>query len=175
MAAALCLGALPAYSFTVDGRVSSDDNCTVSYDLTWYVWDKWNGAGGNQKVYGGKLRIGRDGPAGDMYMLVEVPTSIVDNVYGDPADASGSGWTHGHSFDDLKYSDSFEFQTIYGDKFIEVDYLNSQTNQAGITNNGYGTLLDAATSLEYNLAQGYGDTQNSPDPINGSPPSDWIQ
>ena len=32
-----------------------------------------------------------------------------------------------------------------------------------------------ATSLEYNLSQGYGDLSNSPDPIAGNPPSDWIQ
>ena len=109
-------------------------------------------------------------------MLLEVPTSIVDNVYGAAAGTSGSGWNYGHPFSDLKYSDAFEFQiaTECGSSFIEVDYTNS-SGEASIRNSGGGTLKDVATSLEYNLSQGYGNLTNSPDPIAGSPPSDWIQ
>ena len=175
--AALLFSAESALAFTVDGRVGSDDNYTVAYDLDFYVWNTDNGNGGNQRVEGGKLRIGRDGPAGDMYMMVEVPTSIVDNVYGAAAATPGSGWTQSQPFNNLRYSDSFEFKvnTIYGEKVIDVDYINGQTLQAGIKRNDYGVLIDVATSLEYNLAQGYGDTTNSPDPIAGNPPSGWIQ
>lgn len=176
-AAALVLSAAPAFAFTVDGKVSADDNYTTSYDLDFYVWNTNNGAGGNQRVQGGKLRVGRDGPSGDMYMMVEIPTSIVDNVYGDAADTAGSGWTQGHPFNDLRYSDQFEFaiKSDCSDKVMQVDYLNSQTNQANITRNDSGYLLDAASSLEYNLANGYGDAQSSPDPIAGTPPAGWIQ
>ena len=119
----VCLIAGPVSAFNVDGRVTSDDNYTTVYNMDFYVYNTWNGYGGNQRIEGGKLRIGRDGNSGDIYMLLEVPTSIVDNVYGSPANASGSGWYYGHSFNDLKYSDAFEFQvdTGCGGTFIEVD------------------------------------------------------
>lgn len=172
----LWVGAAPATAFTVDGRLSDDDNYTTVYDMDFYVYNTWNGYGGNQLIQGGKLRIGRDGDAGDIYMLLEVPISIVDNVYGSAAQTSGSGWWYGHSYSDLRKSDSFEFKiaTESGTKFIEVDYINN-SGQAAIINSGHGTLKDVATSLEYNLAQGYGNSSNSPDPITGTPAADWIQ
>ncbi len=172
----LCLVAGPVSAFNVDGRVTSDDNYTTVYNMDFYVYNTWNGYGGNQRIEGGKLRIGRDGNSGDIYMLLEVPTSITDNVYGAAANTSGSGWNYGHPFSDLKYSDSFEFQidTGCGGTFIEVDYANS-SGQSSIRNSGGGTLTDVATSLEYNLSRGYGDLTNSPDPITGSPAGDWIQ
>lgn len=172
----LCVGAAPAVAFNVDGRLTSDDNYTTVYNMDFYVYNTWNGYGGNQRIEGGKLSIGRDGASGDIYMLLEVPTSIVDNVYGSAAQTNGSGWNYGHPFSDLKYSDSFEFQigTNCGSSFIDVDYINSN-GQASISSSGGGMLKDVATSLEYNLSQGYGDLSNSPDPIAGSPPSDWIQ
>lgn len=176
-AAVLMMSAVSASAFTVDGRVSSDDNYTNNYDLDFYVWNTDFGNGGNQRVEGGKLRIGRDGANGNMYMMVEVPTTIIDNVYGTAAQTAGSGWDQNQPFNNLRYSDSFEFKvnTIYGQKVVDVDYLNSQTNEAGVFRNDSGVLLDVATSLEYNLAQGYGNSTTSPDPIAGAPPSDWIQ
>lgn len=169
----LGLGAVPASAFTVDGVVSSDDNYTTVYAMDFYVYNTWNGYGGNQRVEGGKLSIGRDGTNGDIFMLLEVPTTIVDNVYGNAANSS-TGWWYGHSYYDLKASDSFEFKvdTECGDSFIEVDYINS-SGQASIRNSG-GVLEDVATSLEYNLANGYGNSSNSPDP-NSNPPSGWVQ
>lgn len=170
------LGASSSYAFTVDGRVSSDDSYSVSYDLTYYVWNTQSG--GNKIVSGGHLRLGRDGDAGDIYLMLELPTSLVDNVYGAPAYDSDSGWTqkNAHSFKDLHRSDAFEFTvaTTSGDKFIKVDYLNADTLSAEFESTGFGTAISAATSLQYNLSQGYGDTQNSPDPYNSTPPSDWL-
>lgn len=176
VAAALVLSASPAVAFTVDGKLSTDDNYTATYNLDFYVWNTQSG--GNQLVDGGKLRVGRDGDAGDIFLMVEVPVALVDNVYGEAAGHPDSGWTQpiGHPFKALSHSDAFEFvvSTTYGDKFLKVDYLDKHTNEARVAYSGYGTLLEVSTSLEYNLSQGYGDTTNSPDPF-ANPPSGWIQ
>jgi len=176
-AALLCVSAVSAQAFTVDGRLSDDDNYSAVYDLDFFVSTDCGPSYNSQTVSGGKLHIGRDGSDGDVYLLVEIPTSIVDNVYGDAADDSGSGWDDGHSFYDLKRSDGFSFSvnTKYGWKWLDVDYADWEGEPEIDSDGGHSTLKDVATSLEYNLSQGYGDTSNSPDPINGSPPSDWIQ
>ena len=177
IAAALVLSAGSAMAFTVDGRVSGDDNYTVSYDLTFYVWN--TNSGGDQIVEGGSLRLGRDGANGDIFMLLELPTSIVDNVYGDPSEDPNSGWAgkHYHTYTHIVQSDAFEFEvaTTSGDQFIKIDYLNGDTQSARIESDVSGTVVSAASSIQYNLSKGYGDTINSLDPYSGSPPADWLK
>lgn len=113
-----------------------------------------------------------------IYAALSAPTDFVDNVYGAPADLDGSGWQKGnsskkgkkkksgHSFKDLLNSDDFEFElnTINGTKTVNFDYLeedNSGGYSASIEDNPGGIILDLATSLEYNLKHGCGDTENS--------------
>ena len=113
-----------------------------------------------------------------IYAALSAPTNFVDNVYGAPADLPGSGWQKGnsnsdskkkkknksgHTFKDLLNSDKlyFDLNTLNGTKEIEFDYLND-SHESEITKGG-SFIQDLATSLEYNLSHGCGDTENSID------------
>ncbi len=52
----------------------------------------------------GKLYFGQD--AGGQYLYIQMPLGYVDNVYGAPANDTGTGWFSGHSFLDLLQGDS---------------------------------------------------------------------
>ena len=126
-----------------------------------------------------------------IYAALSAPTDFVDNVYGAPADVDGSGWhgtatytktdkkgktktktkeIKGHSFDELLGSDKlmFDLNTNDGVKSIEFDYIDNDHTAKIESNDGFGGVIqELATSLEYNLSQGCGDTSNSGDFVNG--------
>lgn len=115
-----------------------------------------------------------------IYAALSAPTNFVDNVYGTRASLPGSGWVgtatytdkkgkiktknlNGHTYDNLLGSDKlvFDLNTISGTQSIEFDYINNN-EQAEIVS-GSNFIQDMATSLEYNLSHGCGDTANSVD------------
>jgi hypothetical protein len=107
-----------------------------------------------------------------IYAALSAPTDFVDNVYGAPSLVDGSGWLKGssgkkreHTFKHLLKSDDLEFElnTINGKKTVNFDYLEKSGSgyAAEIVSDGGGIILDLATSLEYNLSHGCGDTSNS--------------
>ncbi len=126
-----------------------------------------------------------------IYAALSAPTDFVDNLYGAPASVPDSGWVSGssvatsgsgdskkgkkdkkgkgtkggsgHSFKQLVGSDKlfFDLNTINGTEYIEFDYLDDNHNS--VIDSGSSFILDLATSLEYNLSHGCGDTTDSPD------------
>lgn len=122
-----------------------------------------------------------------IYAALSAPTDFVDNLYGAPASVAGSGWVSGasvtstssdskkgkkgkgtkggsgHSFKQLVGSDKlfFDLKTINGNEYVEFDYLDDNHNS--VIDSGSNFILDLATSLEYNLSHGCGDTTDSPD------------
>ena len=169
----------PAGAFSLDGLLTGADNYTASFDLDFLVESKTSDP--NTQVSGGILKIGRDGTDGDIFMFLEVPIAIVDNVFGTAAATAGSGWNPpDHPFSKLESSDAFEFKLDVGgtNKFVKVEYIEDD-GSVQIKNNDGGILVNAATSLQFNLAQpdgtGFGDILNSPDPIAGLPATAWVQ
>lgn len=177
--------AVPANAFTLDGIDTSGDNYTESFDLSFDLDEKKkkgkNGGdgSGDKTVTGGEIRVGRDCATCDVFMLFVVPIEIVDNVYGDAAATEGSGWVkadgspQGHSLGDLLGSDGLEFDlSINGGAVgVSVDYdLDSPGAGSGDGVEGF------ATSLQLNLVNGFGDDENSPDPIlDTDVPEGWVQ
>ena len=174
-ATGLAFAAAPATSFTVDGVLGTGEYAGGdTYGIEFQV--ELDG-GGFQSINGSSLHIARDGAAGDIFMFFDVPTSIVDNVYGLAALTPGSGWDPpDHPFSKLAKSDKFEFVLDVGGVGgkVKVEYIKDN-GLPEIKDNGGGTLIDAATALEFNLASSFGNTTDSPDPIAGTPPAGWIQ
>lgn len=183
-AAALMTASLlaPASSsaFTLDGVLTAGDVYTEVYDLSFALTGGTFPSGFDGS---GKLHIGKDG--NDVFMLVEVPIDVVDNVYGTAANTAGSGWTSigGHTFGELNGSDKFEFRLDMindDDQKVKVDLV--ELNDPGFKKNiggnddGGNALVDYATSTQFNLINGFGDATNSPDPLSATPlPSGWVQ
>jgi len=173
------LMATSANAFTLDGIDTAGDNYTASFDLTFDLDGKKDDP--DKTVNGGKIRIGRDGPDGDVFMLFEVAIDVVDNVYGAAAGTAGSGWVkqdgspQGHSLSDLLNSDKLEFDLSVGGSSVgvRVEY-DLETAGAG---SGDG-VVGYATSLQLNLVNGFDDGGNSPDPILGlstDETDNWVQ
>ncbi len=128
-----------------------------------------------------------------IFAALSAPTNFVDNVYGAPSLIAGSGWVgldsnvggsttttsggkkkkdkkkgkkkggSGHTFDQLVGSDKlfFDLNTINGRESIEFDYLTK--DHVSEISEGSSFIQELATSLEYNLTHGCGDTTDSPD------------
>ena len=180
IAAAMLQFATPAAAFSVDGIVTGADAYTSTFDLDFLVENI--GGRGTNATRTGQLRLGRDGAAGNIFMHLTVPISVVDNVYGPDAFVLTTDWAPvKHEFAKLVGSDGFEFNiaTTGGSKFVKVEYAKNDGNP-NIKNNDGTVLLDVATSLELNLANGFGDNvatgganPQSPDPA--APPAGWEQ
>lgn len=172
--------AAPAGAFTLDGILTAGDAYTDTFDLSFELDGKRKNSAG-KTVDGGSIRVGRDGADGDIFMLFEIPIDVVDNVYGDPARTAGSGWVkqdgspQGHSLGDLLGSDKLEFDLTVGGNTIGVS-TNYDLDGNDALGSGSGDGVKAyATSLQFNLVNGFGDLNDSPDPIAGTPPDDWVQ
>jgi len=181
MRRALAVAAVAAFAtwqspraFEVDGIISASDSYTDTFSID-YVLE-----GGSASVGTGELRIGRDpGADGDVFLFFKAPIAVVDNVYGVAANTAGSGWSSGHKFDELKGSDKFEFQLLVNstNKKVSVDYIeldkgNNPIVKVNGSDNGGGTLEAQATSLQRNLLNSFGttnDSPGSPDPILDDP------
>lgn len=108
--------------------------------------------------------------AGIVYVLLSAPTDLVDNVYGAPSLLAGSGWddrnNRGHKFKDLLNSENLEI-TIDADSgsgTVEFDYLtgDDQSGYEAVTlADPFSLILEVATSLQYNLSNGCGDSTDS--------------
>jgi len=155
-----------AQAFELDGRVTPDPGPT-------------------QYLSGGSLRIGQGSSLGDsavdIWMFLEVPIALVDNVYGTSAHA-GTGWIYsGHSFTNLSGSDLFSFSVKIKDgssKTVSLDYIDSSSpwNPGEVSDTG-NVAKDHATSLQFNLINNWSNTSYSPDPSDNVPavPAGWIR
>jgi hypothetical protein len=192
VAAASILTPVPATAFTIDGIVSDDDTYTSNFGLIFELEGKKDGID-NKIVDGGTIRVGRDDTG--VFILVEVPIDVVDNVYGIAAATFGSGWVkedgispQGHSLGDLLGSDKLEFDlttntddppppVVEEGKGGKVKPPKQPRTDPDVSVNydregddGTGVIV-YATSLQYNLAKiasntpGFGDETDSPDPI----------
>lgn len=180
-AAALHL-ATPAAAFNVDGIVTGADSYSSTFALDFLVsnvdFDAFgNPASGDQTVSGGILRLGRTGTTGNVFMHLTVPIAVVDNVYGPDSFVLTTDWAPvKHEFSKLVGSDAFEFDisTNDGSKFVKVEYAKGPPEGGpNIKDNEGNVLVDVATSLELNLANGFGTNSGSdpqsPDPNNLTP------
>jgi hypothetical protein len=173
-----------AQAFELDGQVTAADNYTTVYELEFRVTNVgYPDPGPTQYLSGGSLRIGRDpGPSGDVWMLLEVPIELGDNIYGTSAHVL-NGWVYsGHSFTSLADSDLFSFNIKIKDgtwNTVGLDYINPSSpwdvNQ-GQSDSG-NVVEDHYTSLQYNLVENWSNTSYSPDPSDNNPavPTDWIR
>lgn len=158
--------AMPAAAFSVDGKLTNPNeymcaNYCVSYDVDLKVTGTPGYPG--HVMHDGWLNIGRDGPSGDVFVMFEMPTAIVDNVYR-PSGNAPEYWSP-HTFSHLLEYDKLKFKV--DGKFVKLDYLQNYSNptryEAQIERDDYNIVEDVASSLEYNLANGLGDNSSSED------------
>lgn len=186
LAALTAAAASSASAFVLDGRETGTEYATadvfaVDFLLTGVnlSFDTTDGtADGDITISGGTLKIGRVGTTGDIFAILNVPISVVDNVVGpdatgSPTATAGSGWLPGttgapkHPLDKLVKSDKFEFTLPVGggNAPVNIDYINDNliakepppagTGAAGafapVVDDGAGSVVAASTSLVYNL------------------------
>jgi hypothetical protein len=100
-------------------------------------------------------------------VLLSVPVDYTNNYYG--SEEALGGWDPGeHPFEKLRKSDklvaalNLDTNSAGGTEAIEIDYLSDNSPwKAVVKKDDAGLIQSVASSLEYNLAMGCGDTTNS--------------
>jgi hypothetical protein len=183
---AACALGIPVASsaFIVDGVVSVGDNYTENYTLGFQIEGKGKGKKGKKgkstspstpstsPSYGGVLRLGRGANAnetggnGDIFVLLEIPTEIHDLTFGANA---APGWNDGIAFKTVTGSENLAFTLDVDGSDRDVKIKMSSKDKDGGTGvkleqDGGGAVLDASTSLAWNIAQfgPYADNADSP-------------